>query len=223
VTHALVELRPEPSEPKRMLGFRTFSDLAKLPPEPEWLWDGLLARGALTMLAGHPYVGKTMLVSGLLKAMEAGCEFLGRPTQAATAVLVTEEHEVTLRPRAEQLGLMELRSQFVGRGDGVLQLDWPTLIDQAANHALKSGHSLLVIDTFTGLAGLHAEEENDAGAITERLHPLQAAAGKDLAVLFFTPPEQERSTSRIKRLQGRHRQLDTNAPREREERLPSPH
>jgi KaiC/GvpD/RAD55 family RecA-like ATPase len=182
---ALVALRAESREPIRELGFRSFSDLATLPPEPEWLWEGLLARGALTMLAGHPFVGKTMLVGGLLKALEAGSEFLGRETTMATAVLLTEEHEVTLRPRVEQLRLQELRSEIVSRGGGVFRVDWPTLIDQATEHALEAGHSLLVIDTFTGLAGLQAEEENDAGAITERLQPLQVAAGNDLAVLIL--------------------------------------
>jgi hypothetical protein len=185
VTHALAELRTEPVEPEHALRVRRFSDLGHLAPEPEWLWEGLLARGALTMLAGHPYVGKSMLVSGLLKAMESGAPFLGRATRSATALLVTEEHEVTLRPRAERLRLLELRSEFVGRSEGVFRVDWPRLIDEAGTHALRSGHDLLVIDTFTGLAGLGAEEENDAGAITERLHPLQAAAGEGLAVLFL--------------------------------------
>ena len=44
---------------------------------------------------------------------------------------------------------------------------------------------MLVIDTFPGLAGLRGEEENDAGAVGERLHPLQVAAGEGLAVLFL--------------------------------------
>jgi hypothetical protein len=64
-------------------------------------------------------------------------------------------------------------------------VDWPTLIEQATDYALEAGHSLLVIDTFTGLAGLQAEEENAAAAITERLQPLQVAAGNDLAVLIL--------------------------------------
>lgn len=137
------------------------------------------------MLAGHPFVGKTMLVSSLLKTMESGSDFLGRGTQRATAVVVTEEHEATLRPRAELLRLLELRSDFVGRSSGVFRVEWPALIEQATAHALRQAHKLLVVDTFTGLAGLSPEEENDAGAITARLRPLQAAAGEGLAVLFL--------------------------------------
>lgn len=180
-----MKLRTESGELELKLRFRSFSDLAALPLETEWIWEGLLAQGAVTMLAGHPYVGKTMLVSALLKAMEGGSPFLGRETKQATALLVTEEHVVTLGPRAEQLQLHDLRSEIVSRGDGVLSVGWPTLVQQAAEYALESGHQLLIIDTFTGLAGLQGEEENDAGAITGRLRPLQAAAGEDLAVLFL--------------------------------------
>lgn len=170
---------------RRAVVFRPFSFLERLPPEPEWLWRGYLAPGSLTMLAGHPFAGKSMLVGGLLKAIERGEPFLGRETDQATAVVVTEEDESALRARAELLKLLDLRSSYVSRSSGVLDLEWPTLIERATEHALERGHRLLVVDTFPGLAGLHGEEENDAGAITERLRPLQKAAGYGLAVLFL--------------------------------------
>ena len=59
------------------------------------------------------------------------------------------------------------------------------LIAGATELALAEEHRLLVIDTFPGLAGLGDEQENDAGAITSRLQPLQVAAGAGLAVLFL--------------------------------------
>jgi hypothetical protein len=174
----------QPGE-KRDLIFRPFSHLTNLPAEPEWLWRGYLAPGMLTMLAGHPFAGKSMLVGGLLKALEEGACFLGRLSKPATAAVITEEDAAVLRGRAEALDLLRLRSTFVDRGSGSVQLEWPALIARATEHALASGNGLLVVDTFPGLAGLHGEEENDAGAITERLRPLQQAAGAGLAVLFL--------------------------------------
>jgi hypothetical protein len=82
-------------------------------------------------------------------------------------------------------GLLEIESEFVSRDWGVFVLPWPALVASAADHALANGHSLLIVDTFTGLAGLGREEENDAGAIAERLRPLQEAAGQGLAVLLL--------------------------------------
>jgi AAA domain len=186
----VTELSLLPSNGERRISlqtveFRRFSELKDVPPEPPWLWRGYLAPGSLTMLAGHPFAGKSMLVAGLLKAMETGEPFLGQTIEQGSALLITEEDDAALRARAGLFGLLELESEYVGRSSGVLSPEWPDLVTDATDHARENGHRLLVIDTFPGLAGLHDEQENDAGAISERLRPLQAAAGKGLAVLFL--------------------------------------
>jgi len=163
---------------------KSFADLKALPPEPDWLWQGFLAPGSLTMLAGHPFAGKSMLVSGLLRALETGEPFLGRKTRDASALLVTEEDQASLRDRAGRFGLFAIRSEYLDRSSSV-GYEWSTLAAGAAERALAHNHRLLVIDTFPGLAGLGDEQENDAGAITSRLQPLQIAAGAGLAVLFL--------------------------------------
>jgi hypothetical protein len=166
--------------------FHAFSELRALPAEPDWLWEGYLMPGLLTMLAGRQFAGKSMLVGGLLKAIEEGSPFLGRSTKQASALLISEEDETEMRARADVLGLLEIGSEFVSRsGAGVLSAPWPVLIDQASGHAVSVGHSLLIVDTFPGLAGLGDEQENDAGAIGQRLRPLQEAAASGLAVLFL--------------------------------------
>jgi len=163
---------------------KSFAELKALPSEPDWLWQGFLAPGSLTMLAGHPFAGKSMLVSGLLRALETGEPYLGRKTKAASALLVTEEDQASLRERAERFGLFGIRSEYLDRGLSVGH-EWSALIASAMKQALAKEHRLLVIDTFPGLAGLGDEQENDAGAITSRLRPLQVAAGAGLAVLFL--------------------------------------
>jgi len=165
--------------------FRPFRYLDTLPAEPDWLWRGFLAPGQVTMLTGHAFVGKSLLVAGMLKAIEEGSPFLGRPTTSATALLLSEEDESVMRGRAEKLGLLQLQSEFVSRNSGALRLPWPDLIQRATERALAKGHKLLIIDTFAGLAGLASEEENHAGAVMERMHPLVDAAGQGLAVLFL--------------------------------------
>lgn len=163
---------------------RPFSALEVLPAEPDWLWQGMFALGNVTMLAGHPFSGKSMLMSGLLRALDTGAPFLGRPTRRTSALLVTEEDDTVLRNRAELFGLSESKSELVGRADSLL-LDWQGLVEIAAKEALQRGHQLLVFDTFAGLAGLQDEQENDAGAITARLRPLREAAAQGLAVVFL--------------------------------------
>jgi hypothetical protein len=156
-----------------------------VPAEPKWLWRGYLASGSLTMLAGHPFAGKSMLVAGLLRALHHAESFLGRTTDRTSAIVVTEEDDAALRQRAALLGLLGVNSEYVSRSSGALSLPWPELVATATEHAVKSQHGLLVVDTFPGLAGLAGDEENDAGAIAEKLRPLQQAAGTGLAVLFL--------------------------------------
>ena len=136
------------------------------------------------MLAGHPFAGKSMLVAGLLKALDGGDPFLGSETKRSSALLVTEEDSSLLRERAAMFGLLDVESEFVSRAGSVVH-EWPELVSLATERAVGQGHRLLVIDTFPGLAGLTDEQENDAGAIGQRLRPLQQAAGQGLAVLFL--------------------------------------
>jgi len=89
-----------------------------------------------------------------------------------------------LRERAGRFNLFELQSEYLDRSSSVGH-EWSALIAGAVERALAKEHRLLVIDTFPGLAGLGDEQENDAGAITSRLQPLQVAAGAGLAVLFL--------------------------------------
>src|SRR4051812_29741854 len=59
------------------------------PAEPEWLVHGILAPGHLTILWGARKLGKTTLVSWLLKTLENGTPFLGLPTKISRAIWLT--------------------------------------------------------------------------------------------------------------------------------------
>ena len=158
------------------------AQLADVPPEPEWLWHGLLAPGALTLLApGQPKVGKSTLLFGLLGALEPGRPYLDRPTRATRALLLSEGRETTLA---------EKRAMFFADADPQLLMrhrmgaaEWPAVVGQARAHAREHGFGVLVVDTFLTWAGLRSGEENDAAAVLAAMEPLLAAASDGLAVL----------------------------------------
>jgi AAA domain len=172
-----------PGASEQGLVVREFRELASLPPEPPWLWRGLLASGSLTLVAGQPFAGKSMLIGGLLRALALGEPFLGLETERASALLVSEEDDFTLRQRAELFGLLDLEGRYISRNSGALSRPWAELIEAATARAVAEGLRLLVVDTFPGLAQLQAEDENHAGAVGERLRPLQEATSHGLAVL----------------------------------------
>ena len=75
--------------------------LANVPSQPNWLWEGYLSPGAITLLAGRPKVGKTTLLFPLIAALERGESFLDRPTIPTRALMLSEEREQTLAEKRE--------------------------------------------------------------------------------------------------------------------------
>ena len=158
-------------------------DCDAAPPEPPWLWQGYVALGSTTLLAGKPKVGKSTLAVQLLAAIQAGAPFNGRPTKAGGALLLTEERIDALVEKARKFELGPLIHRL--RSDQMFGMRWEEVIDQAIDHCQANKLDLLVVDTFTELAGLSGEEENDAGAVLRVFKPLQRAAASGLALLIL--------------------------------------
>jgi hypothetical protein len=58
-----------------------------------WIWEGVVARGAVTLFSAPAKVGKTTLLSLLLDRRRAGGQLLGRTVCPGTTILCSEEHE----------------------------------------------------------------------------------------------------------------------------------
>ncbi len=150
----------------------------------EWLWEGFLARGLITLLSARPKLGKTTLLFHLLTALFHRQPFLDRATDPPGKVLLcTEEGPVLLKRRLERLGLGEddllilPRSAMTGRRTG-----WTETIQQI-RLAARQGVCLVIIDTLA--AFWDVEDENDAPKAGAALLPLQTLAQqRGIAVLL---------------------------------------
>jgi hypothetical protein len=58
-----------------------------------WIWEGVLAAGAVTLLSAPEKVGKTTLLSLLFDRRRAGGQLLGRAVHPGTTILCSEEHD----------------------------------------------------------------------------------------------------------------------------------
>jgi hypothetical protein len=56
-----------------------------------WIWEGVGAEGAVTLLSAPEKVGKTTLLSLVLDRRRAGGALLGRPVHPGQTVLCSEE------------------------------------------------------------------------------------------------------------------------------------
>src|SRR5215470_181080 len=59
-----------------------------------WIWEGVVAEGAVTLLSAPEKVGKTTLLSLFLDRRRAGGELLGRTVYPGKTVLCSEEIDV---------------------------------------------------------------------------------------------------------------------------------
>ena len=156
--------------------------IANVPEEPEWVWDGYLAPGSVSLLAGAPKVGKSTLSFGLLEALLQGRAFLGRTTRGSGVLLLSEERHSTLAEKARRFRLggnvdLLMRHQVVG-------VDWPDVVGRSIDRCARRGLGVLVVDTWDKWTGLKGDEEKSAGPILAALEPLTRAAGSGLSVLI---------------------------------------
>ncbi|MEA2190750.1 MAG: hypothetical protein QOI73_871 [Solirubrobacteraceae bacterium] len=165
------------------LRFLTVAELRALTPrEPTWIWNGYLAAGSLSLLAGKPKAGKSTLAFALSTASSSGAtSFLGRDVLPGAVVYVSEEGSGTLLHKLPEDGA---GLHLLTRDEAWPKPEWPMLVGAAVDHARKVGARLLVIDTAAYWAALPAEREKDAGAVQGVMFPLVRATREGLAVLL---------------------------------------
>ena len=181
----------EPQAPVEALGpltslpFRTAREFSQVTPEhPEWVAEGLLARGAITELDGKVKGGKSTIAMAMVAAILHGKPFLGRKTQATAVVYLTEERPPTFRALLERMGLAdESRLHVLSKAD-VEGVTWDVVVTLAVQKAREVGADALVADTLSKWAGLKDDSEDNPGPAMEAMYPLEIAADTGLAALM---------------------------------------
>ena len=62
-------------------------------------------------------------------------------------------------------------------------LSWPAVVAAAADHAVRVGAGVLIVDTVSQFAGLRGDAENNSGDALAAVEPLQAAAARGHAIV----------------------------------------
>src|SRR5688500_3648753 len=75
---------------------------ARATSSQRWLWQGYLARGAVTLLTSQWKTGKTTLLSVLLDELGAGGSLVGQPVRPGRAFVLSEESVEEWRGRHER-------------------------------------------------------------------------------------------------------------------------
>jgi AAA domain len=98
------------------LDIRRVSDIAARPVN--WLWQGRIARGKVTMLAGHPGLGKSQAALGIAAIVTTRGRWpVDRvPAELGSVIIMSAEDdpEDTIRPRLEAAGADLTRCHVIG-------------------------------------------------------------------------------------------------------------
>jgi AAA domain len=174
---SVLEMSPNGGQPD---GLRwQWADELEAPAEPDWIWNGYAAPGAVTLLAGKPKSGKSTLACGLAEALTAGAgSFLGRPLRHGVVVYLSEEGAGTLKPN------LDGRIRTLTRDAAWPRPSWDTLIEEATAEAKRIGATVIVVDSLSFWSALGEGQENDSAVMQRILGALGVATGAGLAVVL---------------------------------------
>ncbi|GEM_PF-6209981 len=169
------------------LPFGSPDDLLDATPEnPEWVLDGYVGAGMITLLAGPPKRagGKSTFVWALVRDMLEGRDsFVGRWLTPGPVVYLSEEPAIMLRPKVEALRGRPLR--IVWRETTPRPKPaWDASIAQAAEECARTEARLLVVDSLAEWAAMKSDAEKDAGSMQAAMGALAEAAAHGLAIVL---------------------------------------
>jgi len=152
-----------------------------------WVIENLAARGAVTDCSGLAKKGgKTTFWCHGIAAGASGEDFAGFSTTPAKYLYLTEQgnnfaealRESGLERHPEHIKIVQFKD--------LPGAEWEELIMKAGVETKRLGLDGLIVDTFAVFARLKGSEENDSGAVAERMRVLRFVAQTyDIAVVLI--------------------------------------
>lgn len=194
------------------IAYRRMSDIKAQPIR--WLWPGVIARGKVSMIAGHPGLGKSQLALGIAATVSSGGRWPvdGACSEVGSVLLLSAEDDAadTIRPRLEATNADLLRCYTLDavrerKPDGKdVQRGFNLKTDLARLEALLvelGDVALIVIDPITAyLGGADSHKNAEIQALLAPLGELAARYG--VAVVCVTHLNKGMNTEAIMRVTG---------------------
>jgi archaellum biogenesis ATPase FlaH len=178
-------------------------DLSKPVKPPEWMVEGLIAKGDICVMVGEPGVGKSWLSMGFTVGVADGMtRFLGLSLTSHGRVLyVDSENPWDVTPtRMKSLGLTP-----EGQKNIRLLHHQPVMLDRNADQLYDEceawGADLVVLDSFSRF---HTKNENDSGEMSKLFYEAVKPLSRDLGatVMILHHANKTESQSNQKKVRG---------------------
>jgi hypothetical protein len=153
----------------------------------DWLWEGYLLPGAVTLLTSLWKSGKSTLLSVLLSRLKSGGQLAGLKVRAGTAVVVSEEPREVWWDRGLKLDLAGHVHWFCRPFQGKPTTEqWLDLLDRIGRMHDSRPVDLLAVDSLANLAPMRTE--NDSAEMLKAVAPLQTLSVRGISVLLSHHP-----------------------------------
>jgi len=167
----LVPAAAERDRRRTLVPYDVESMLVTAPPPVPWLHRPLLARGSVTLLAGAPKTGKSMLGLKLAVGIGHGTPVLGLACEPGTALIIDGENAPRIvHERVHRLGIKPGTLSYHGTDGFSLRSSlWEVEELVAARRP-----DFVLFDAFRSLRP--DEEENDSGTVEGIIGPMRTLA-----------------------------------------------
>lgn len=165
-------------------------DFSLPPPPVDWLLEGWIAKGDVTVLAGKGGLGKSVITMGLAAAiLEGRHEFLGEEVHAHGKVLYIDEENPADVVYTRMLNWFGIDPSKHGANlrylwECGIRLDRPEIADDLLDEAMEFRPAFMAFDSLTRL---HGKEENVTGdmasIINDTLKPLARQTGAGVVLI----------------------------------------
>lgn len=157
----------------------------------EWILPDYVAKTLITQLTGPPKEGKSTFLAAMVAAVAAGRTFIGRQTTKTRALYFTEEGAATFLSLMRRVCAQDEDGIRVLLRSEVFGLTWADVCEVLQGYCREHEIGLLIVDTFTDLAGLAGEDENVSGPVLAALQRLRPIAADGVAVVIVRHDRKE--------------------------------
>ena len=166
---------------QRAFYYRRWEELEAEPDLPEdWLVEGLLLRGGLSVIVGMPKIGKSTLIRQLEKCILRGESFLKRKTTKGTVVHFSfDEKAKTAKRHYRLLGLTKTDNLVLHFGTA----NHEGHLKELEEDFLKIKPAIAVVDTLFDMANVN--DVNDYGSVKRMLTFFSSLAERTNCHIMF--------------------------------------
>lgn len=151
----------------------------------DWIWEGFLAKGHMTMLSALWKSGKSTLLAGFIKDLQDNTTFCNKPTYKTKVLIISEESRTEWARRKEEFSINGEENVWLLPRPFNSRLNtkqWEWFLSKVSDFCTKYEVGLIIIDTLSTFWPVL--DENNAAMVQTALIPFNGLLTKNISVLL---------------------------------------